>query len=341
MHHPIAAALSLLLGAAIAAQDHPPEAGVLIKAMATPERTAEAKAGLIAMGAPAARPVAAALLDSSGALTARQARLLLDVLRQLGPDAAPALPILTRFRTAAPLLWRASVYDALLCIWPYSQEFWRDPQDFEGEYVVFYRSSAKGSTGRRGILAGINRLRRVRTHGIDPRSVEALVPWTVDGDETLRVFACESLVRLGDEVVDAVPVLADAIHYPFPMGPLPQRQQEYRPLVDALLTIAPEDVATLRAHGYLMLYGEDAATRIRGVRGVAKHGAAAREMCRYLLRALGDRDPKVVLALVEALGELGPAAKDATATLLKLSGHSNRTLRRAATTALGKVRGRL
>lgn len=304
-----------------------------------PAERAAAVHALVQRGPAAIDPALEVLRSAPDRIDPGTAGAALDVLRRLGPRATPALPVLRALRPVAAPSWRADVDDALLWIWPFDPSFWNEPLDFDRQYTAAYRRTRNTPAHRTEILTSLNRLRRVRRESIDPRTVDRLVPYTVDADRVIQRFACRSLVRHGDSARVAVSALAESVRYPFPMVPAPVRDQPFRPIVDTLLAIAPEDPATVRAHGYLMLYGETPEVRIRGLRGVASFGERAASMCRYLLRVTDDRNPRVVLEAVRTLGRLGPAAGDAAATLLKLRDHTDPRIARAAEQALLRVRG--
>ncbi len=79
------------------------------------------------------------------------------------------------------------------------------------------------------------------------------------------------------------------------------------------------------------LKSKDVATRIKAARSL---GVGGEKAVPALIEALSDADPGVRLAAAQALGRIGPAAKDAAPALIKAIFDKDVTLRRAARSAL-------
>jgi len=337
-----AAVFALVSLAGVTASAPGQEASAVAEGLARKLGVADLRAdvvdALIQMRGDAVRPVVAVLSRQPARLSPSTAGAALAVLEGLGPEAVGAVPELVRLRAVASPTWRARLDEALAYLWPWEPDFWNEPKDFMAEYTKAYDWTLEHRAHRREILSAIYRLHRIREQGVDPRDLDALVPFTVDADPVLRDMACENVRRFDSEARRVAPFLAEAIRFPFPLAPRPRHGQELRDVVDLVLDLAGNDPVSLQAHAYLMIYGEDVETRVRGAQGIARHSEDAIPYYRYMQRVVQrEQSQEVRVAVVRAIAAL-PAGTEADVMLQHLTGSSDAEVRAIARTAMEQRR---
>jgi hypothetical protein len=162
---------------------------------------------------------------------------------------------------------------------------------------------------------------------IDPRADDgALVRLLTDGNATEMEFAAQILASRPSAARDAFPALAQAIERALlddvPLEPtltVGCSAWVFRAAADALAAVAPDDPASILAHRARLAPPYAPSVRAEAARALARFGARAAPAVPELLamRQSWD-DDDVMMAAVEALGAIGPAASTALPLLEEL-----------------------
>jgi HEAT repeat protein len=153
----------------------------------------------------------------------------------------------------------------------------------------------------------------------------------VGADAKVRETAAEALGRLGEAAASAAPDLTNALKSK--AVPAPVR----RACALALARIGPDPKLTWPALE-VALKDPDASVRTQAIRLAGVVGRGEPAAVRALIARCDDENVEARLAAIQELGQLGPAAKDAEATLRGLARNDSRTsIREAAEAALKKI----
>jgi len=178
-----------------------------------------------------------------------------------------------------------------------------------------------------------------------------------DSSRRVRRAAADAIGQIGSPALSAVPDLlhamavgdsdflekASGVFEQLGSGAVPSILREIRPqarkeddlleaALNALAGVGPAAVPQLRA---ALALGGDRATVSAGALGA--YGEASAAAVPELTKALRSADPQLRWMAARALGDIGPAARDALSSLRRLENDPNETVRNLAAEAIAHI----
>jgi HEAT repeat protein len=178
---------------------------------------------------------------------------------------------------------------------------------------------------------------------VGPQAVGPLTDALRDGDPRVRGGAAAVLAILGERAEPAIPALIEALGNPIPpedayppetpqvRGVPTSQKPAARGIYFTLASIGPSAISPLIEQ----LDRPDAPSRGRAIRAIGFIGADARPAVSRLVRLLGDGGVRMQCA--EALGRIGPPARDAIAPLMKRATDPDPVFRAKVVEAIGLI----
>jgi HEAT repeat protein len=150
------------------------------------------------------------------------------------------------------------------------------------------------------------------------------------------VYAAMALGRIGQHAARAVPVLTDALHHE-----LPSVREEAALSLGLIGTAAKMALPELRK----TLQDKEPSVRARAALAVWLVGQSTRDSLPVMIETLrayvrpgpGSTDSGIIKRIIEALGEIGPNAREADPVLIPLLKDTKWSIRRAAAEALKNI----
>jgi HEAT repeat protein len=254
---------------------------------------------------------------------------MMRVLARIGPNAASAVPGLTRALGSQFLQARIAAAETLGNIGPPAAT--AVPALVAGLADPF-------AHGRQAMAACLARIGAAA----EP-AIPALLPLLADRESRVREAAAAALERIGPKTVPALIELAQTRDVQrlkaWIESMIGVSQWHTKPKPDIVVTEPRKILVNLSWAAYDIMEerasleaAQEAALRVLG-----RLGSAASAAVPTVTEALADPNPGIKLAAVQALGQIGPSARNVIPGLIQMLVDSDDSVREAAAKALGNI----